>query len=286
MVLSQQTQNTSNPDSMFESQAIDSSCSSNTSGLVTPISDNGMQHTLPAACPVPALLVTNLPSVLFSQVADLHPLLCPFGEIVTLKIVSKKHEEETVSVFVEYKTALQAKEAFEALCGQRYTSKPVNVEFVQPSMPSMAESNSDNWISNKFNSRTGLNPLAAPFLAEHANPVNTPVASMPYSSSSLSRNHKISVANIVTRTNSPFFEAPIIQSSASDTVGVYGMPFFTHRPRSAPSKCVRSFVSIITLTPSCSPTGLHPGNFPGSLGCSARNLAPFASTSLRSSFTA
>lgn len=241
MVLSQQTQNTSNSDSMFESQAIDSSCPSDTSGLVTPTSDNGMQHILPAACAVPALLVTNLPSVLFSQVADLHPLLCPFGEIVALKIVSEKHEGETISVFVEYKTALQAKEAFEALCGQRYTSKPVNVEFVQPSMPSTVESNSDYWLSNKFNSKTGLNPLAAPFLAEHVNPANSSVAPVPYSPSGLSRHHKISVANIVTRTNSPFSETPMFRSSASDTAGIYGMPFFTHRPRSAPSKCVRSF---------------------------------------------
>ncbi|KAI0743190.1 hypothetical protein BC629DRAFT_253028 [Irpex lacteus] len=120
-VLTQQAQCTANSDSLFDSQAMDTVCSSDVSGLATPASDCGPQHTVPIPCPVPALLVTNLPSVLFSQVADLHPLLCPFGEIVSLKIASENTDEGTVSVLVEYKTTSQAKEAFDALCGQRYT---------------------------------------------------------------------------------------------------------------------------------------------------------------------
>ncbi|KAI0087406.1 hypothetical protein BDY19DRAFT_955626 [Irpex rosettiformis] len=236
MVLSQQTQNTSKSDSLFDSQTIDSGCSSEISGLATPASDNGMQHILSAACPVPALLVTNLPSVLFSQVTDLHPLLCPFGEIVNLKIVSEKHEEGTISVFVEYKTASQAKEASEALCGQLYASKPVNVEFVQPTPPLSADSGMDCWPSSKFGIRTGLNPLAAPFLAERIYPADPPITPLPYCTANFSHSDKISIAKVVTRDYSPFYDAPTFRSNVPVTTGMYGMHLATHRPHSAPSE--------------------------------------------------
>ncbi len=217
---------------------MDTVCSSDVSGLATPVSDCGPQHTVPIPCPVPALLVTNLPSVLFSQVADLHPLLCPFGEIVSLKIASENTDEGTVSVLVEYKTTSQAKEAFDALCGQRYTSKPVNVQLVYPTPSPTTDSGLDYWSSGGFGGKAGLNPLAAPFLAERTYPVRPPVSSLPYYAANLSRGDNISIANIVTRTNSPFLDPSGYRSSMSATAGLYGLPLVTHRPHSAPSESV------------------------------------------------
>ena len=41
----------------------------------------------PSLTSTTTILVTNLPSVLFSQAADLRPLLCPFGTIKNLQVI-------------------------------------------------------------------------------------------------------------------------------------------------------------------------------------------------------
>ncbi|KAH9946911.1 hypothetical protein B0H21DRAFT_857420 [Amylocystis lapponica] len=79
-------------------------------------------------------LPRNLPSVLFSQPTDLHPLFCPFGEIKKLEILEPSPEDVNqgnISVVLEYATVVQAKEARDTLHGQLYSNKPVSVEFLQ-----------------------------------------------------------------------------------------------------------------------------------------------------------
>ncbi|KAI0697056.1 hypothetical protein BC835DRAFT_1340033 [Cytidiella melzeri] len=269
LVLSQQAQNTSSTEQMFDSHTMDLACTSETSGPARPAIENQIQQITPVPSPVPALLVTNLPSVLFSQVTDLHPLLCPFGEIVDLKIVSENCEEGTVTVFVEYKTASQAQEALDMLRGQRYTSQPVHAQYVQPNRPPV-DSDLDGWPRCKFNAKTGLNPLAAPFLAERAYAPSHLAPPLMEGLPNPTRISRINVASVVTRNNSPFLEASALRSDMASSSDLYGLPFVTHRPRSAPSDI----------------TGLHLGVFSGLQACSNRNMASFASTSLRSSFTA
>lgn len=232
MVLSQQAQNAAKNDAALDYQPVVQTITE-PSGLATPISENQMA---PVPLPVPALLVSNLPSVLFSQVTDLHPLLCPFGEIVGLRIVSENTADGTVVVFVEYKTASQAKEARAALSGQRYHSQPVGVEFVQPSSPSPIEPDFDLWSSCKFNMKTGLNPLAAPFFAESVYASQQVVPSLRDYPLNLRCADGNNIASIVTRNSSPFMEATNLRSNMSSASGFYGMPFLTHRPHSAPSE--------------------------------------------------
>ncbi|EAU89659.2 hypothetical protein CC1G_02548 [Coprinopsis cinerea okayama7 len=83
--------------------------------------------------PTTALLITNLPALLFSQAQDLHPLLCPFGRIERMHTVPI-HGSETVSAVVQYASSESAIEARNTLNGQTYdTHRPVEVHFVHPS---------------------------------------------------------------------------------------------------------------------------------------------------------
>ncbi|KAJ3556562.1 hypothetical protein NM688_g1962 [Phlebia brevispora] len=148
-------------------------------GLVTPPLEAQAQ-VLPLSCS-PTLLVTNLPSVLFSQPADLQPLLCPFGDVKNLKIVtdSPAAEQGNISVIVEYKTTSQAKDARDTLSGQIYANQPVQVEFLLPKTPAL-DVDSHSWSSVKGESKTGLNPYAAPFLVQNIPYQDGPT--MPFSS--------------------------------------------------------------------------------------------------------
>lgn len=82
--------------------------------------------------PTSSLLVINLPTLLFSQIQDLHPLFYPFGPIEKLEIVHIL-PSGTMSVIVRYTTSTIAQEAKEALHGQRYGINQLEVRFVQTS---------------------------------------------------------------------------------------------------------------------------------------------------------
>ncbi|RPD69436.1 hypothetical protein L226DRAFT_539799 [Lentinus tigrinus ALCF2SS1-7] len=103
-----------------------------------------------------ALLVKNLPAVLFSQLSDLHPLLGPYGDVKKLELLppaagDRKH----VSAIVEYGSPTQATEAAQALHGQAYSETPISVEFVN-----VASS------LNDADGKGGLNPHAPPFVVQ------------------------------------------------------------------------------------------------------------------------
>ncbi|GBE83783.1 hypothetical protein SCP_0508390 [Sparassis crispa] len=139
---------------------------------------------LPEQVPLPILsahaakiLVTNLPAVIFSQTADLLPLLCPFGEIKSLEIVPCSSVDVTqgdISVVIEYATIAQAKEACDALHGQMYSNKPVKVEYLPPTG---SDFNTGTGLSEDF-AKTGLNPHAAPFMIPATLPPDAVLASV------------------------------------------------------------------------------------------------------------
>lgn len=91
-----------------------------------------------ATCSVPtaSLLVTNLPTLLFSQAQDLYPLFFPFGHIEKLEIVQVS-PLGTMSVVVQYSVAHVAQEAKEALSGQLYGSYQIEARYVKPIGPSL-----------------------------------------------------------------------------------------------------------------------------------------------------
>ena len=131
----------------FESDPWDVSPSDST-GLLTPPEPQGPS-------PSPTLLVTNLPTVLFSDAVDLRPLLCPFGEITSLKIINDamSADQGNISVVVEYKTLSQAQDARDNLSGQVYANSPVQAEFLLPQMPGCMDSALNPWPSAKASRR-------------------------------------------------------------------------------------------------------------------------------------
>lgn len=81
--------------------------------------------------PTPTLLVTNLPTFLFSQLQDMHPLFYPFGHIEKLDVVETPSDDTSTSAIVEYGSAEVAQEAKETLDGQYYAGHQVTVRFVR-----------------------------------------------------------------------------------------------------------------------------------------------------------
>ena len=94
-----------------------------------------------ATCSVPtaSLLVTNLPTLLFSQAQDLHPLFLPFGHIEKLEIVQVS-PLGTMSVVVQYSAAHVAQEAKETLSGQLYGSYQIEARYVKPIASTLLDS--------------------------------------------------------------------------------------------------------------------------------------------------
>ncbi|KAF9475131.1 hypothetical protein BDN70DRAFT_841358 [Pholiota conissans] len=86
--------------------------------------------------PTTSLLVTNLPTLLFSQAQDLHPLFFPFGRIEKLEIVQVS-PLGTMSVLVQYSRVNVAQEAKESLTGQLYGSCQIEARFVRPATTSV-----------------------------------------------------------------------------------------------------------------------------------------------------
>ncbi|KAF8155555.1 hypothetical protein B0H34DRAFT_713765 [Crassisporium funariophilum] len=101
-----------------------------------------------SSLPTPSLLVTNLPTLLFSQAQDLHPLFFPFGHIEKLEIVQVS-PLGTMSVVVQYATANVAQEAKDTLGGQLYGSYQIEARFVKAATSCL--------VDPLYVSSTGLN---------------------------------------------------------------------------------------------------------------------------------
>ncbi|KAF7790488.1 hypothetical protein EIP86_001443 [Pleurotus ostreatoroseus] len=256
----------------FDSDSWDVSPPSS-AGLVTPPLGSQTPPPPPSSCST-TLLVTNLPSVLFSQPADLQPLLCPFGEIKNLQIVNNGPgaEQGNISVVVEYKTLTQAMEARDSLSGQVYTNQPVQADFMVPKTAPSAEVDAYAWPSAKAEPKIGLNPYAPPFLAQNAPSQDVPM--MPFASHYANPVVKISEESV-----SPMSPAgspsdlclPASYSPAPWNLGLRAPQGDLLRPRSAPSR---------------PGNGIHDAR-PGWWTCSTSQALPdLSSASLRSPFIA
>ncbi|KAF8635430.1 hypothetical protein AX15_000419 [Amanita polypyramis BW_CC] len=80
--------------------------------------------------PTSTLLVSNLPTLLFGQLHDLHPLFVPFGPIKDIQVVGGSPVGST-SVIVVYATVVAAKEAKESLTGQCYANFRVETCYIR-----------------------------------------------------------------------------------------------------------------------------------------------------------
>ena len=114
-------------------------------------SSSGSHDSDPAfltTCSVPtaSLFVTNLPTLLFSQAQDLHPLFFPFGQIEKLEIVQVS-PLGTMSVVVRYSAAHVAQEAKETLSGQLYGSYQIEARYVKPIGPNLFDLSSSGVVT-------------------------------------------------------------------------------------------------------------------------------------------
>ncbi|EIW78622.1 hypothetical protein CONPUDRAFT_167595 [Coniophora puteana RWD-64-598 SS2] len=117
--------------------------------------------------PTAMLLVTNLPSIMFSQTSDLQPLLYPFGPIRDVRMLDGSTmgaHPGCTAAFVEYVSVASAQEARQCLQGQVYSNIPVNAQFVQGygARPHLFRHNT--MPSYAGTPDAGLNPFAAPFV--------------------------------------------------------------------------------------------------------------------------
>ena len=88
--------------------------------------------------PTTTLLVSNLPTLLFSQPQDLHPLFFPFGHIDSLE-VAHISRLGCMSVILQYSSIASAQEAKDSLNGQLYGSFRIETRYVR--LSSLVSSN-------------------------------------------------------------------------------------------------------------------------------------------------
>lgn len=118
-----------------------------------------LQPLTPSQVPTPTLLVTKLPTLLFSEVQDLHPLFYPFGHIKKLEVVERFPTGNT-SIVVEYSSANSATEAKEALQGQYYAGSQIDAQYVRAKAPLVDHAQAPD--STDYKAKT-LNAFARPF---------------------------------------------------------------------------------------------------------------------------
>ncbi|KAF9467891.1 hypothetical protein BDZ94DRAFT_1305069 [Collybia nuda] len=114
------------PDILLETP-IPPSANSSSSSITSHENDPASLSPSPVA--TPTLLVTNLSSLLFSQLQDMHPLFYPFGRIKKLEIVDTS--PGSTSAVVEYASAEIAQEAKETLHGQCYAGHQISARYVR-----------------------------------------------------------------------------------------------------------------------------------------------------------
>lgn len=140
------------------------SSNSDSSDYSPPLNDSGPRSSgMNTPVPTTTLLVSNLPAMLFSQIQDLHPLLCPFGRIERIQTVQIPNAD-TISAVVQYASSEAALEAKASLNGQAYGNVHIEAHFVHPSF---GDSNDDprapaltsiNNANSRFSPRTSRAP--------------------------------------------------------------------------------------------------------------------------------
>lgn len=119
-----------------------------------------------SSAPSAKLLVSNLPTLLFAQASDLHPLFYPFGPIKEVKLLDASMlGNGNTSALVEYADISYAQEAKDALQRQLYGSSYLEVQFIQDSIhpvESSAAYAQSSVLPKTSDAR--LNPFATPFV--------------------------------------------------------------------------------------------------------------------------
>lgn len=159
--------------------------------IVPPVILDDPSSLVASLLPSPSLLISNLPTILFSQLSDVDPLVRPYGNVTQVKLLPKSTSDalcDTVSVAVEFEAVAHAQDAKEALHGQVYANSTLLVQFVQPkdqaaAMPSITvndtqqamfgntvpfvplRSHSASRAQNCPSAASSLNPFASPFVA-------------------------------------------------------------------------------------------------------------------------
>ncbi|KAF8437981.1 hypothetical protein L210DRAFT_3545134 [Boletus edulis BED1] len=120
--------------------------------------------------PTSKLMVSNLSTILFTQVSDLHPLFYPFGPIKDIKILGSSHVgplDTTITAMVEYVNVSNAQEAKEALQCQSYAGHPIKARYIcdagTPTHTQPSPFLSGSLFGHGKSSDIGLNPFAIPF---------------------------------------------------------------------------------------------------------------------------
>ncbi|KIM70543.1 hypothetical protein SCLCIDRAFT_153879 [Scleroderma citrinum Foug A] len=87
--------------------------------------------------PATKLLVSNLPTLLFTQVSDLQPLFHPFGSINKIAILQPSHNtlDSSITAVVEYADVTSAMEAKDSLRFQTYAGHLIDVHYVCDNLP-------------------------------------------------------------------------------------------------------------------------------------------------------
>jgi hypothetical protein len=234
MVLSQQN----SPSVSCSDYDSGETASPETPAILTPPVDRGFESFTTSL--VPTLLITNLPSVIFSQATDLHPLLCPFGDIVQLKMLSRPADTDTLSVTVEYKTLHQAQEARDSLNRQLYAARYLNAEFLLPEPASPASSEFSALSVPTGDSKPGLNPFAAPFQVQTSMFSGSErIGSLRYPAQSFfSSDEELAASRHWSGHSTPLLALPSLQSQVRSGSGLLVPSVATFRPHSAPSECV------------------------------------------------
>ncbi|KAF9078727.1 hypothetical protein BDP27DRAFT_1281495 [Rhodocollybia butyracea] len=120
--------------------------------------------------PTSALLVTNLPYILFASNSDLEPLLFPFGTIKKLEIIALPSPQDTTSALVEYNVLEDATDAKQSLQGQYYAQYRINAEYVvfpdaspNPARVADAFAGFDDFVKpERHLQRTNFSSMSAP----------------------------------------------------------------------------------------------------------------------------
>lgn len=288
MVLSQTAVASSNAGPAFECSSVDPPLVVEPPDLVLPIFDSQPQKPALAPCSTSTLLVTNLPTVFFSQPGDLQPLLRPYGDIVNLKIIPDQTsgDQGLTSVLIEYKTVTQAAEARDALSGQYYGRKPIKVEFIHPDQSPPVESDCSCWSTPHQDTKSGLNPFATPFFVNNPRPSSSFVnVSREGPPGLASENYPCGSGSSLVD-HSAFLAHTVFRSCFTPIAGLYAPQFATHRPHSAPSQSVSSFTSCMRRLMTCALRQYNPASIAqgGPTTCSSNELHSFSATTIRSSF--
>lgn len=97
-----------------------------------------------------ALLISNLPALLFSHVSDLHPLVCPYGIVDKLEIMNSCNPansmKNTVSAIVEFRCSSSAQEALSALDQQVYADQVITIRYISTPFSPNSDSSASKFI--------------------------------------------------------------------------------------------------------------------------------------------